>query len=139
MMMKSHVLTFVLLVCAVLIMLGMPYSAAMAQGDKPLDLAIVIDNSESMTKPEFGEADPSGLRYVAAKMLIDLVSDHDRVGVVHFSKEARSLTEQPVLMSQQRDGLKQAIEQAQADEQGDTQYKKALDSAYKLLEQPTGN
>ncbi len=108
-----------------------------APSDSPLDLVIVIDNSGSMINAAYGEADPDGLRYVAAKMLVDLVSEQDRVGFVHFASTVTYQSEHLTRMDsqQKRDAFKQQIEQARTnDEPGDTSYIPALQTAHDLFD-----
>jgi Ca2+-binding RTX toxin-like protein len=78
-----------------------------------LDLAFVLDESGSM-----GSNDPTGLRRVAAKEVVDRlaeISDLDRVAVVSFSTGANTrigLT--PLTTSFERDAVKAAIDRVGA-------------------------
>ncbi len=83
--MKSLFVKFGCVVLALLVVIGFAGRTVAAQTDAPanLDIIVVIDNSGSMHGT--GGSDPAGLRYEATKMLIDLVTTNDRIGVVHFS------------------------------------------------------
>lgn len=80
---------------------------AQPNSDIPLDLIIVIDNSGSMGNADGNPAtedngtDPSGLRFDAASMLIDLVSPQDRVGIVIFSGQSDPLHETLLQMNEE--------------------------------------
>jgi hypothetical protein len=96
--MRYRILRQLALLIAVLGFL-VPYRAVAVQAaDAPLDIVVVIDNSGSMhskvvknsvAKSDFGKgSDPTGLRYDATKMLVELLDTNDRLGVVHFSDAA---------------------------------------------------
>ena len=104
--------------------------------DKNLDLTIVIDNSGSMMGS--AGADPTGLRFSAAKMLVDLVSNQDRVGVVVFSTTHMLVTTElePMTSTEKRDNLKSKINDIQnrsGELAGNTHYLEALKGAKTLL------
>ena len=83
--MTSLLVKFGCVVMALLVVFGFAGRTVAAQTEAPanLDIIVVIDNSGSMHGT--GGSDPAGLRYEATKMLIDLVTANDRIGVVHFS------------------------------------------------------
>jgi hypothetical protein len=112
-----------------------------AQSDAPLDLVVVIDNSGSMMAPEYGQSDPQGLRYTATKLLIDLLSDQDRVAVVQFSDEAEPLQSQLTLVDteQRRQQLKGSVDAASKHPPGETNYGKALGAVNQLFNAPSTN
>jgi hypothetical protein len=53
-----------------------------------IDIVAVVDDSGSMTEGDH-PSDPTGLRYAAARLLVDLAQSGDRVDVVSFSNDAR--------------------------------------------------
>lgn len=125
-----------------LIIVASPPAAGAQQSETPLDLVIVMDNSGSMDNEEFGEADPTGLRYDAAKMLIDLLSPEDRIGLVQFSDAATPLVEALKLLDtvEQRTTLKDVIQEADNEDPGNlTNYGVALAAAYELLNDDSRN
>jgi hypothetical protein len=82
-----HKLTIIILMMWVcVVMFGASKPNVYAQSDN-IDIVVVIDNSGSMHSKN--GSDPSGLRYEATKMLINLVTENDRIGIVHFSDNAR--------------------------------------------------
>ena len=76
----------------------MPVRVTASSSAQNLDIIVIIDNSGSMHSNYKSTAmtgsDPYGLRYEATNMLVDLLDEKDRVGVVHFSKTARTLDNQ---------------------------------------------
>ncbi len=134
--MRLHKLYRILLgtICLCLLSVSMT-EATFAVPETPLDLVIVIDNSASTR-----ETDTHELRYTAAKMLIDLVSDKDRIGIVTFSDDAQALTEFLRLMDTQsaRDTFKQIVDDARESD-GETNYTRALEETFKLLDVDAGN
>lgn len=106
-----------------------------AMDDRSLDIVVVIDNSGSMRA-----SDAAGLRYQAALMLIDLLSDRDRIAFVTFGTTAESLNETLTLLSsaQERSDLQAVVAAANADD-GDTSYALALKEARTLLAEDRGN
>lgn len=58
-----------------------------AEGEKGVDIALVLDSSGSMKK-----TDPANLRKAAARLFISLLTEEDRVGVISFSDAALVLS-----------------------------------------------
>jgi hypothetical protein len=83
--------------------LFVPAPATAATSAQNLDIIVIIDNSGSMHSNAKSKAmtgsDPYGLRYEATTMLVDLLDEKDRIGVVHFSKTARTVGDQMFRMS----------------------------------------
>jgi hypothetical protein len=77
--------------------------AQAAPGTQNLDIIVIIDNSGSMhsnyKSSVMTGSDPYGLRYEATNMLVDLLDEKDRIGVVHFSKTARTVDNQMFRLS----------------------------------------
>lgn len=69
-----------------------PESARRAQArdapHEPVDIVLVIDNSGSMALEQYGGNDIEGLRFAAARLLVDLAAEGDRVAVVQFASSA---------------------------------------------------
>jgi hypothetical protein len=121
---------------------SVPELSARAQGVQHLDLVIIIDTSGSMVDPQYGQSDPHNLRYVAAKMLIDLVSDQDRIGIVHFSRVSHPLsnTLMPMDTPDRRQELKQRLDDARrTDKHEGTNYTAALSDTWALLKDGSTN
>jgi len=83
--------------------LFVPAPATAATSAQNLDIIVIIDNSGSMHSNAKSKAmtgsDPYGLRYEATTMMVDLLDETDRIGVVHFSKTARTVGDQMFRMS----------------------------------------
>lgn len=127
--------TILLVFLGLLLLSAGSASVARAADDRPLDIVVVIDNSGSM-----GENDPTGLRYQAALMLIDLLGDRDRIAFVTFSTSETALNPTLLLPSspQQRRDLQSTVAAAHTNE-GATNYGLALSAAYELLGGNSGN
>lgn len=67
---------------------GVERAAAQDAPREPVDIVLVIDNSGSMW-PGPENNDPEGLRYAAARLLVDLAGEGDRVAVVQFGSDAQ--------------------------------------------------
>lgn len=130
--MRYRIIVSIILFTLAFGILLVPTPVLAFEPDRPIDLVIVIDNSGSM------EADRRNLRFVAAKMMIDLLSERDRVGLVLFSSKAQQLTSQlvPLNLSDSREELKRYLSQAP---KGGTNYDDALRSAYELFGERSGN
>ncbi len=88
-----------------------PPATAQSSLNLPLDLVVVVDNSGSMTDPDYGESDPRGLRYDATSMLIDLVGGDDRIGLVHFATKANNMLGELRRVGDDRARLQDAVQQ----------------------------
>lgn len=109
--------------------------AAQSSVDKPLDLVLIIDHSGSMVNPKFGRSDPFQMRFLAARLLIDLLNDDDRVGLVLFSSDAQDMSNGLQLLQTGRDRLKDRIADMEQQPTGDqTSYRKALQVASNLFD-----
>ena len=96
--MRYRILRQLVLLIAVVAYVAAARPVVAQSADAPLDIVVVIDNSGSMhskvvknmvAKSDFGKgSDPTGLRYDATKMLVELLDTNDRLGVVHFSDAA---------------------------------------------------
>lgn len=64
-------------------------SSARAQSE-PVDVILVIDDSGSMG-PQYGSNDLAGLRYAAARLLVDLAGEQDRIAIVRYGSTAALL------------------------------------------------
>lgn len=108
-----------------------------------IDFIIVVDNSGSMGSPGNGGADPLGLRYSAATMLIDLVEDTDRTAVVKFDDEAAVVGDEEYLLSlaDSREELKQDVQDESVPPRvgAGTNYNTALDKAWQLVDVDSNN
>jgi len=116
-----------------------PPATAQSSLNLPLDLVVVVDNSGSMTEPDYGESDPRGLRYDATSMLIDLLNDDDRIGLVHFATRANNILGELRRVGDNRAQLQDAVQlMATSDLQTDedrlyTNYAPALNTSLSLL------
>ena len=116
-----------------------PPATAQSSLNLPLDLVVIVDNSGSMTEPDYGESDPRGLRYDATSMLIDLVNDDDRIGLVHFATRANNMLGELRRVGDDRAQLQDAVQlMATSDLQTDedrlyTNYAPALSTSLSLL------
>jgi hypothetical protein len=73
-----------------------PTPARPQAGTVPLiDILAVVDDSGSMTEGDH-PSDPTGLRYAAARLLVDLAQSGDRVDVISFNNDARVGAAEPV-------------------------------------------
>jgi Mg-chelatase subunit ChlD len=70
-----------------LLSLTLCWGTSQAAGEAPLDTVVVMDSSGSMKK-----TDPQELRKPAAKLLITLLGEQDRVSVMSFSDNAYPIT-----------------------------------------------
>ncbi len=96
--MRYRILRQLVLLIAVVAYVAAARPVVAQSADAPLDIVVVIDNSGSMhskvvknmvAKSDFGKgSDPTGLRYDATKMLVELLDTNDRLGVVHFADAA---------------------------------------------------
>ena len=61
---------------------------------EPIDIVLVIDDSGSMYS-EFpgGGSDPEALRYAAARLILDLATPGDRIGLVSYAQGAKQVGE----------------------------------------------
>ncbi len=135
--MRTRKLSLLFLLAIFLVQsLGLPRDNALAQTSQHLDLVIVIDNSGSMDGN-----DPRGLRYSSAYMLLDLLSDKDRVAIVNFSDRANKVTpEFTLLTAGTRNEIKQNLEIARRnDPRNSTNYGLALDAAHSFFVDSSGN
>ncbi len=99
--MRYRILRQLVLLIAVVAYVAAARPVVAQSADTPLDIVVVIDNSGSMhskvikntvANADFGKgSDPTGLRYDATKMLVELLDTNDRLGVVHFSDAAHVL------------------------------------------------
>lgn len=113
-----------------------------AAPDRPLDMVIVIDQSGSMYQGEYGMSDPRNLRWDAAGMLVDLLSNQDRVGIVPFSDGASPIFTELMLLDseQRRENLRKQMEQAKSSTLGNsTHYIDAIAATERLLNRQTEN
>jgi hypothetical protein len=87
--------------------LGLPAApAADAQAVQNITAVLVIDNSGSMDT-----TDPSGLRFVAATQLVDLLQDGDEIAVILFADESEVLVPLTRVTDEAgRTSIKQALE-----------------------------
>ena len=105
------------------------------------DLAIVLDASSSMGGTQFlfwnfGGNDPEGLRKEAAGRLVDLLGSRDRVAVVDFSDNARTLQSLTLLDSKAaRKTVHRAIDHV-ADNRGGTNLSAGLSAGIEQLSSP---
>jgi hypothetical protein len=123
--------------------LALPMRPAAAQERDPaLDLVLMIDDSGSMNLAQFGASDPDGLRYDAASLLLGLLNDDDRIGIVQFARTANNRFGDLRRIGDDRSALQSRITQlADPQEQAlqdpsDTRFAPALDLAAELLQQP---
>lgn len=100
-----------------------------------LDIVVVLDNSGSMK-----DNDENDLRYQAARMLIDLLAEQDRIGFVTFADDAQLITPSLQLISSPDEGgnLKELVQGASS-EDGETNYTRALNTTFQLLGEDRGN
>lgn len=109
-------------------------------GVEPLDLVLIIDHSGSMENPKYGRSDPHSMRFLAARMLIDLLNDEDRVGLILFSDNAEDYSDGLQLVQTGRGRLKENIAKMESQSTGDfTRYKDALELAGELLGETPAN
>jgi hypothetical protein len=116
--------------------------AAAQERPAALDLVLLIDDSGSMNLPQFGASDPAGLRYDAASLLIALINDDDRLGVVQFARTANNRLGELRRVGDDRRGLQELVAQLAAPQEQErqdpsaTQYAPALTLAAELLQRP---
>lgn len=134
------VITLVLAVILACVALGVLVSRASGQSPterQPLDVVLVIDNSNSMWEKEGIGSDPDLLRIDAAQLFIsylgvDTAVADNRLAVVSFGTESELIVSLTSLGDQaQREAVKQAIEDPRR--MGWTDVNKALNMAYREL------
>ncbi len=119
--MRYRILRQLVLLIAVVAYVAAARPVAAQSADAPLDIVVVIDNSGSMhskvvknmvAKSDFGKgSDPTGLRYDATKMLVELLDTNDRLGVVHFADAAGILGAGQTMLRMDKDN-RESIHQA---------------------------
>ena len=89
---------------------------------------LVIDNSGSMKS-----TDSSQERFAAAKLIVDLLGQDDRMGVIYFESEAHTAQELTLLADNGRESLKSSIDRIPAAD-GYTDYMTALQEAERMFD-----
>ncbi len=125
---------------------------------EPIDVVVLLDDSGSMAtcwpwpqdRPPFNPpcgspspnlpSDPAALRYSAARLLLQLVDEQDRVAVVRFDSDAAGIgnlgTLQPVGSDENRKQLIDSLQPPESYfERGYTRIDLGLDKAIQLLEE----
>lgn len=98
-----------------------------------VNVAIVLDNSGSMA-----QTDPNKVRLVAARLIVDLLEEGDRIAIISFSSDPQLLAPLTEIHGPtDRNYLKRAL--GDANPRGDTNYKDTLQLALTQLgTAPTG-
>ncbi len=125
---------------------------------EPIDVVVLLDDSGSMAtcwpwpkdRPPFSPpcgspspnlpSDPNALRYSAARLLLQLVDEQDRVAVVRFDSDAAGIgdlgTLQPIGSDENRKRLIDSLQPPESYfERGYTRIDLGLDKAMQLLEE----
>lgn len=98
-----------------------------AEGDMPLDIALLLDGSGSMT----GDAIAQSRR--ALEALADALRDDDRIHVIRFGSATRALFRRPLhVVPRVRDALRELVGSVESD-LGGTEMELALDEAIDAL------
>jgi uncharacterized protein YegL len=116
----------ILLSILMLSVVGVAQAASVSREN--VAVVLVIDNSGSMKSTDSSEE-----RLAAANLIVDLLGQEDRMGIVYFESEAHDAQELTLLADSGRGNLKSAIDGIpEAD--GYTDYMKALQEAERMLD-----
>ncbi|NTU88642.1 MAG: VWA domain-containing protein [Actinobacteria bacterium] len=117
-----------IILLSILMLSAVDVAQAASTSQENVAVVLVIDNSGSMKSTDSAQE-----RLTAAKLIVDLLGQEDRMGVIYFESEAHNAQEFTLLADSGRESLKGSIDGIpEAD--GYTDYMKALQEAERMLD-----